>query len=143
MKTGKLLAVAAGLLVLIVLPGGCSGGDGNNSDNQTIKDVSMEEAFALMEDNLGKEDFVIVDLRPAEDYARGHIQRAINIDYQSADFAERLAELDRECVYLLYSQKDEVSGEVLDMMAELDFSHVYNMLGGMERWERVGMPQVR
>jgi len=142
MNTGKLLAAVAGLLVLIVLLGGCSGGGEGNSDNQTIKDVSMEEAFALMEDNQG-EGFVIVDLRSAEDYARGHIQKAINIDYQSADFAERLAELDREDIYLLYSQKDEVSGEVLDMMAELGFSHVYNMLGGMDRWERVGMPQVQ
>lgn len=143
MKAKKLLSAAMCSLFLIVLLGGCLGRWGGSSGNQTIESISLEEAFTLMEDHWGDGDFVIVDLRPAEQYARGHIQNAINIEYQSEEFATTLDELEREHIYLLYSQTDQTSGKVLDMMAALGFREVYNMLGGMGRWERLGLPQVK
>lgn len=137
------LAILALLIATLVLPCGCSEGEEAKSPGQVIEDVSLEEAFTLMEDNRDSHDFMIIDLRSAAEYAGGHIEAAVNIDYSAADFAEALDELDRDKVYLLYSQKDDISGQVLDMMAELGFAEVYNMLGGMEHWKKIGLPRVR
>ncbi len=131
------------LIAALVLSGACSKVGGPESPGQVVEDISLEEAFTLMEDNRGRDDFIIIDLRSTEEYASGHIEDAINLDYSSSDFLEALDELNRERVYLIYSYSDDVSGQVLDVMAGLGFTEVYNMRGGMERWEEIGMPQVK
>ena len=131
------------LIAMLVLSGACSKEEGPESPGQVIEDISLEEAFTLMEDNRGSDNFTIIDLRPTEEYASGHIDEATNLDYSSSDFSEALDELDREGVYLIYSHDDDVSGQVLDVMAGLGFTEVYNMRGGMERWEEIGLPQVK
>jgi rhodanese-related sulfurtransferase len=140
----RCLQAALGLLIVVmVLSDACSKGGGPESPGQVVEDISLEEAFTLMEDNRGRGDFIIIDLRSSEEYASGHIEDAISLDYSSSDFLEALDELNRERVYLIYSYSDDVSGQVLDVMAGLGFTEVYNMRGGMERWEEIGMPQVK
>jgi len=106
---------------------------------QIIEDINLEEAYALIVDNLGNPDFIIIDLRTWEEYKSGHIEKAINLDYESADFADKLNELDKDKAYLIYGQTDQLSGKALDMMAELGFAEVYNLLGGIAHWEQVGL----
>jgi rhodanese-related sulfurtransferase len=131
------------LVVPVVLLNGCLGLGDLRTNDQIIKDITLEEAFALMEDNRYDENFVIIDVRTPEEYAGGHIEKAINLDYYSEIFADELDQLDKEKTYLLYSQTDQRSGEALDMMAELGFREVYNMLGGIERWEELKLPTVK
>ena len=108
-------------------------------NQQIIEDINLEEAYALIVDNLGNPDFIIIDLRTWEEYKIGHIEKAINLDYESADFADELNELDKDKAYLIYGQTDQLSGKALDMMAELGFAEVYNLLGGIAHWEQVGL----
>ncbi len=133
------LAILALLVAALAFPSACSKGEATENPGLISEDLKLEEAFTLMEDNRGSHDFIIIDLRPAEEYASGHIEEAINIDYSASDFAEEMDGLDRDKVYLIYSYADDVSGQVLDMMAELGFAEVYNMLGGIERWQRAGL----
>ena len=114
-------------------PSACSKGEATENPGLISEGLKLEEAFTLMEDNQGNHDFIIIDLRSAEEYANGHVEEAINLDYNSSDFAQGLGELDRDKIYLIYSYTDDVSGQVLDMMAELGFAEVYNMLGEIER----------
>jgi len=131
------------LIVPLVLLNGCLSPEDSGPDNQIIEDITLEEAFALMEDNRYDENFVIIDVRTPEEYAGGHIEKAINLDYYSETFADELNQLDKEKTYLIYSRTDQRSGEALDMMAELGFREVYNMLGGIERWEEMKLPTVK
>ena len=133
-----MVGLVIGAMVLL-----CACSEEAGSSGQVIENIKLEEAFALMEDHRGSDDFIIVDLRSAEEYTSGHIEEAVNLDYSAPDFARELEELDRDKIYLLYSRTDDVSGRVLNMMAGLGFTKVYNMLGGMERWERVGLPKVQ
>ena len=130
-------------ILTLVLPCACSKKTEPAIPGQVIEDMSIEEAFALMEDHWGSDDFVIIDLRDSEAYARGHLEKAINLDPGASDFDRQLDELDREKVYLLYSHADDVSGEVMDVMAGEGFMEVHNMLGGMEHWEEIGLPKVK
>jgi len=135
------------LLVLLVVPlvllGGCFNQEAANPATQIIEDITLEEAFALIEDNRGNQDFIIIDVRTPEEYAGGHIERAINLDYYSETFADELNQLDKEKTYLIYCRTDHRSGLALDMMAELGFWEVYNLLGGIEQWEEVKLPTVK
>ena len=138
------MRVLLGLLVVpLALISGCINQEAANPETQIIEDITLEEAFALMEDNRYDENFVIIDVRTPEEYAGGHIEKAINMDYYSETFADELDQLDKEKTYLIYCRTDQRSGEALDMMAELGFREVYNMLGGIVRWEEVKLPTVK
>ena len=131
------------LIVPLVLLNGCFGQEDTNLDTQIIKDVTLEEAYALIVDNLDNPNFVIIDVRTPEEYASGYIEKAINLDYYSETFADELDKLDKDKTYLIYCRSGNRSGKALDMMAELGFAEVYNMLGGMAQWEAVGLPTVK
>ena len=45
-----------------------------------------------------------------------------------------LDQLDKDMVILLYCRSGSRSGNTLEMMQELGFREVYNMLGGINRW---------
>ena len=143
-KSTKLVILA--LLIIFTVPlvslNSCLSREEETSspeNPQIIEDINLEEAYALIVDNLGNPDFIIIDLRTWEEYKSGHIEKAINLDYESADFADKLNELDKDKAYLIYGQTDQLSGKALDMMAELGFAEVYNLLGGIAHWEQVGL----
>ena len=138
-----MMALLSLLIVPSVLVSGCIGQEVSNLETQIIEDVTLEEAFTLIEDNRSNQDFVIIDVRTPEEYASGHIERAINLDFYSETFKDELDELDRDKTYLIYCRTARRSGKALDMMEELGFREVYNMLGGMVRWEVVGLPTVK
>jgi len=137
------LALSGLLIVLLVLLGGCLGQKDAATGDQIIEDVTLEEAYALMMDHLGSKDFVILDVRTPEEYASGHIERAVNLDFYSETFEEELGKLDRDKIYLIYCRSGNRSGKAQDIMKELGFREVYNMRAGMSRWEAVGLPVVK
>ncbi len=138
-----LLVLLGFLIVPLALFNGCIGQEDTDLEAQIIEDVTLEEAFTLIEDNRYDEGFIIIDVRTPEEYASGRIEKAINLDYYSETFADELDKLDKDKTYLIYCRSARRSGQALDMMAELGFEEVYNMLGGMVRWEAVGLPTVK
>ena len=138
-----LLVLLGFLIVPSLLISGCINQENIGPQTQIIEDVTLEEAYALLVDKLGNPNFVIIDVRTPEEYASGHIEKAINLDYYSETFADELDKLDKDKTYLIYCRSANRSGKALDMMAELGFAEVYNMLGGMVQWERTGLPTVK
>jgi 3-mercaptopyruvate sulfurtransferase SseA len=53
-------------------------------------------------ENQNDPDFVIIDCRTPEEYAGGHIEDSVNIDYRSDAFGDELEKLDRDRTYLIY-----------------------------------------
>jgi rhodanese-related sulfurtransferase len=111
---------------------------------QILEKVSVQEAFALIQENQNNPDFVIIDLRPPEEFAEGHIEDAINIYYESETFRDELDQLDKDKAYLIYwsCACGRRSDKAQDMMAELNFKAVYNMRSGSDVWTAEGYPLV-
>ena len=138
-----MLALSCILVVPLVLIGGCVNHEDSALKTQIIEDVTPEEAYALIQDNKDNQNFVIIDVRTPEEYASGHIEKAINLDYYSETFKDELNKLDKSKTYLIYCRSGGRSGKALGIMEELDFREVYNMLGGIVQWESGGLPTVK
>jgi len=108
-----------------------------------IEDITNSEAYALIQDNRDNENFVILDVRTPEEYADGHIAKAINLDYNSETFRDELGKLDKSKTYLIYCRSGRRSAGARDMMEELSFKTVYHMTAGILEWEAAGLPLVR
>ena len=102
--------------------------------------VSPDEAAATIE--AAPDDLVILDIRTPEEFAEGHIEGATLIDFYREDFAEQIAALDRDDPYVLYCRSGNRSQQARSLMAELGFTDVADVDGGIVGWEAAGLPIV-
>ena len=129
----KLSVWLAPVAVAAVLLTGCS------SDTEAIADVDVAAAAQIVDDG----EAVILDVRTPQEFAAGHLPDAINIDVESADFADRVAGLDESAETLVYCQTGNRSGVATDKMAELGFTEMSDLQGGIEAWAAAGEPVVQ
>lgn len=106
-------------------------------DDQIISSVDSRGAKALLDE---KKDIILIDVRTPEEYAEGHLEGAINIDFQDPTFAEQLRQLEPEQKYMLYCVVGGRSGKSQKIMEEMGFKEVYNVSEGFEQLRQVGIP---
>lgn len=141
-------------LLLALIAAACGGGQtdtqaasaeapaSETSDESTpgIRLVSAQ-AGKEIQDN-PPEDLVILDVRTPEEFAAGHLEGAILVDFFDEDFAEQLAELDPDVPYLLYCNSGNRSGQTIPLLDELGFTDVADVDGGIQAWVDNGLPTV-
>lgn len=81
---------------------------------------------------------VIIDVRTPEEYAAGHLDKAINLDVQAADFATRMGQLDPSGTYAVYCHSGRRSGMATTAMGKAGFTKVYNLQGGITDLQAAG-----
>ena len=101
--------------------------------------VSAADAYAIMQ---SRQDSVIIDVRTLQEYQAGHLDGAINLDYYSSGFLDRLKALNKDSTYIVYCRKGIRGGIALDMMRSLGFKEVYNILEGLALWAEEGWPMI-
>jgi len=116
----------------------------NSSDLETqiqiIENITLEEAYILIQENKDNPNFLILDVRTPKEFLGEYIENAVNLDYYSDTFRNDLDKLDKNKTYLIYCRSGRRGGNALNIMKELDFREVYNMLGGITKWKSEGLP---
>jgi rhodanese-related sulfurtransferase len=100
----------------------------------TLKDVSVDEAYKIIQDNSANPDFIILDVRTSEEYNNGHIPNAVNIDVKSSDFDSNVSQLSRDKIYLVYCHLGGRSAKATQAMAQLSFNNILNLKEGFAKW---------
>ncbi len=75
-----------------------------------------------------------------QELSTGHIKGALNIDFKSPDFASKIDELDKSATYLVYYLVGGRSGKAMQLMQEKGFSKVFNLKGGITKWQADSLP---
>ncbi len=115
----------------------------DTSTGKPIKDVSVEEAYAIINDILFFNNLIIIDVRSPEEFAEGHIENAKNIDVNAGDILAQLGELNKNLTYIVYCRTGIRSDIARDIMEEIGFSFVINMNSGTIAWVAAGLPLVK
>jgi rhodanese-related sulfurtransferase len=147
-KKKLIILVLLGVLIILgILIGGCLKAQlctvYPETQNQIIENITPEEAYSLIQKNMNNKKFVILDVRTPEEFASEHIEKAVNLDYYSGTFKNDLDQLDKNSAYLIYCRSGNRSGNTLNMMKDLDFREVYNMLGGIVNWKEEKLPIIK
>ena len=82
----------------------------------------------------------ILDVRTAEEFHRGHLAGAENIDFYRPDFSQCIEKKDRTCRYVVYCRRGVRGHKTMDLMRECGFIDVTNISGGYESWMSQGLP---
>ena len=98
--------------------------------------VTTLQATQLM----NRDDALVVDLRPAAEYAGGHILGARNIPL--AELERRAGELDKHKAkpVILHCGDGNRAGGGISLLRKLGFANVVNLSGGYAAWLQAGLP---
>ena len=121
----KVLALMTGLLLLA----GCSSsaaGVTNMNSSEFSKKITEAGVITL-------------DVRTPGEFMTGHIQGAQNIDFESGNFENEIAALDKNATYAVYCRSGNRSGQAVAIMHDAGFHNVYNLNGGIIDWTNSGM----
>ncbi len=89
---------------------------------------------------MNREDAVVVDLRPAADFAKGHILGACSIPL--ADLEKHAGELDKYKArpVIVYCGDGSRAGGGVAQLRKNGFGNVVNLSGGYAAWQQAGLP---
>ena len=85
---------------------------------------------------------VVVDIRTPEEFAKGHIKGAVNINMNSKDFSEKLGKLERDKTYIMHCRSGGRSASSLPVWKRLGFKNVLHLSSGTLGWVKAGQPLV-
>lgn len=125
----RVSTVAAACAFSVVLLAGCSSGSTQ----------APQSAAASAQDPVSSG--VLVDVRTPEEFAQGHLEGAVNIPVESADFVAQVQALGSNSVQL-YCRSGNRSAQAVDLLANSGVNVVD--LGGFRQAEQsTGLPVVR
>ena len=92
---------------------------------------------------MNKQDAVVVDIRDAEDYARGHILNARNIPFKEID--ARAAELQKykNKPVIVVCDKGIRGAAGAASLKKLGFAEAVTLEGGLSAWLAAGLPTAK
>jgi rhodanese-related sulfurtransferase len=84
----------------------------------------------------------LVDVRTPAEFASGHLEGSLNIDWTAADYEKRFAALDPKVPVLLYCHSGGRSEQALEYLLSKGFK-ASHLEGGITAWKRAGLPVVK
>jgi len=134
----KVLSIVflSGLMFLSVTS--CNQQEKKNADGTpVVQDISAQELNAI------ENEILLIDVRTPREYQSGHLKNAINIDYSSSDFKNKIAELPKDQEIYLYCKSGMRSSRAARQFEKLGFKKVYDLEGGLLSWQRNQYPMVK
>lgn len=87
-------------------------------------------------------DAVVIDLRNAEAFARGHIVNAKNIPFDELQAnKDKIAKYAKKAI-IAVCDGGMTSGKVVDSMRKSGVENVYGLKGGINAWTQANLPLV-
>jgi phage shock protein E len=123
----KVIAILASALLLA----GCS-------TSPSAMDLSVSE-FSSKVTEAG---VITLDVRTPGEFNEGHIEGALLVDFQSGNFENEIASLDKGKTYAVYCRSGNRSGQAVKVMSDAGFTDLYNLDGGVIDWASAGLPLV-
>ncbi|WP_440951289.1 rhodanese-like domain-containing protein [Methanosphaerula subterraneus] len=137
-----LVGVVAALSGCTALQGATSQ-NGNLSQSSAIRDISPQEASALIQQNINSDQLVILDVRTQSEFQTEHLNGAINRDVNAGIFRDQMGKtMDKSKIYLVYCQSGTRSTTAAKIMQDLGYTQIYNMKGGIGKWKDAGYSTV-
>lgn len=144
MRISRAIALALVLALGLLFAAGCQVGApaAKSEDSRAAKgytDVTVQQAKDMLDKGEG---LVLLDVRTPEEYAEGHIQNSKLLPLQELrQRAEK--ELPKDSTIVVYCRTGVRSAQASQILVDLGFREVYNVLGGIEAWKAAGAAVVK
>lgn len=83
----------------------------------------------------------IIDVRTPDEFSKGHLQNAKNLDWNGNDFDKQVALLDKSKPVFVYCLSGGRSSSAANKMRNEGFKEVYELDGGIMKWRAASLPE--
>jgi rhodanese-related sulfurtransferase len=94
-------------------------------------DIQVTDVAQVIEEN---PDVVLLDVRTVIENEEGAIPNSVVIPVQELE--ARIGELDKETKYIVYCRSGNRSGEAMRILEDAEFTKLFHMLGGMNKYRK-------
>lgn len=95
-----------------------------------VLDVENHQMVKLLEDNPG----VLLDIRTPEEVSKGFLKDASFINFYDESFLQKASWIKKNQPIYVYCHAGGRSSKAAEMLIELGFREVYNLVGGYSKW---------
>jgi len=124
------------VILLSVLVWSCKS---NHKDTDVVELITVEEMDSLLE----MEKVQLLDVRTPGEYDSGHIEGALNINFNDENFETLLSEVDKSKPVAVYCGRGGRSGKCSAYMKKAGFTKIYDLDGGITEWKFKGKKVVK
>jgi phage shock protein E len=78
------------------------------------------------------ENAVLIDVRTPEEYAEGHLDNAVNINWYDEDFVKQCKKVEKEKTIYVYCKKGGRSASAAELLTSSGYKNVIDLLGGYD-----------
>jgi len=103
-------------------------------NGQTESKIKTVEVAAFAKEIKTNQKPQILDVRTPEEFATGHIDNALNIDWQGENFVKDAQKLDKNKTVYVYCRSGKRSQMASEKLSALGFKEIYNLDGGILKW---------
>jgi len=96
-------------------------------------DVKVAEFEKLAKAGKG----TILDVRTPKEYAEGHVNGSVNINYFDKDFKDQVGKLESTKPVYVYCHSGGRSSKAMNIMKSQGFTTIYNLTGGYAAWKNL------
>ncbi len=83
----------------------------------------------------------VIDVRTAEEFSSGHLNNAVNYDWNGSQFEAQIKILDKSKPVFVYCLSGGRSAAAASKMRADGFTEVYELEGGMMKWRNENLPE--
>lgn len=117
------------IILFILFAGACN----NSGSGQQLEAKAFSEK--LHEEN----NPVLLDVRTPDEFSGGYIAGAININYNSEEFSQKVNKLDKSEPVYVYCLSGGRSSSAAGEMRKSGFKNVIELKGGILKWKAAGL----
>ena len=99
-----------------------------------VLDIENHQMIKLLEDNPG----VLLDVRTPEEIGKGFLTNASFINFYDESFLQKASWIKKNQPIYVYCHAGGRSSKAAEMLIELGFREVYNLVGGYSKWVEGG-----
>lgn len=99
-----------------------------------VPDISAQELLSTQ-----TQEWLILDVRSAEEYAEGHVPGAINISHDSISAYMSSIEQYRDKPVVVYCRSGYRAGKAASVLLDANFTDVRHLEGDMKGWLEAGL----
>lgn len=81
------------------------------------------------------ENAVLIDVRAPEEYAEGHLDNAVNINWYDESFMNEFKTIEKEKTIYVYCKKGGRSASAAELLTSSGYKNVIDLLGGYDALE--------
>ncbi|MGF1534510.1 MAG: rhodanese-like domain-containing protein [Bernardetiaceae bacterium] len=107
-----------------------------NADNEPIAVIDPQKFDDLMK---VAPDVQLLDVRTPQEFAVGHLPKAINNNIASPSFVDQAQKLDKNRPVFVYCKTGVRSHQAARELEKLGFREIYDMAGGLVVWQQKGL----